>query len=369
MSSTNTTNGNNKPPVLVTGGSGYVGGHVVDQLLRAGYPVRTTLRASALANPARTGPLRRLADAVPGSQLELFEADLTKDDGAFDRAMAGCAIVFHVASPFLMPEQIKDARTQVYEPAIKGTELVLAAVNRTPSVSRVVLTSTVGAIFGDYVDVAEKMRDNTLSEDFFNTTSTLENNPYHFAKTEAEKLAWDTVAKQSRWSLVTINPGLVLGPPAALDAPPSDSGSLLLAREILGGTFFYGAPNFSFTFVDVRDVALAHVRAAELPAAAAGRRFILARPEMVSFQDMAVAVRARYPWRLWIPRHQVPDAAVRALGPFFGLTQDYIKKHLGVTFKVDNRRSVEELGIRYRDVSETVLDHYEALTQAGRAKK
>ncbi|MFI5954007.1 SDR family oxidoreductase [Cryptosporangium sp. NPDC051539] len=332
--------------VLVTGGTGFVAGHVVEQLLARGYDVRASVRSGA--GPAKRAGLRALSAEYPG-RLEVFEADLLVP-GAFDAAADGCRYVFHVASPFLMPEQIRDPTRDVLDPAVIGTRNVLAAVSRSPTVTRVVLTSTVGAIFGDYVDV-----DGVLSERSFNTTSTLENNPYHYAKTVAERLAWDAVRAQDRWSLVTINPGLILGPS---HTSASDSGSVFLMRELMSGYFFYGAPGFSFTFVDVRDVATAHVRAAEN--ASASGRYILAREEMVSFLEMARAIRERYPWRLHLPRHPVPDVAVRVLGPRFGLTQDYISKHLGIRFTVDNRRSVRELGIEYRPVAETVLDHYES---------
>lgn len=71
-------------------------------------------------------------------------------------------------------------------------------------------------------------------------------------------------------------------------------------------------------------MAAAHVSAAENPSASG--RYILARPEMV----------------------------------WFGLTPEYIRGHLGIRFAVDNHRSVEELGVSYRPVEETVLDHYES---------
>ena len=154
--------------------------------------------------------------------------------------------------------------------------------------------------------------------------------------------------------MVAVNPGLILGPSLT---PASESGSLFLMNELMSGYFFYGAPGFSFTFVDVRDVAAAHIHAAELESASG--RYILARPEMVSFSRMANIIRDRYPRRLLLPRHSVPDWVVRVLGPRFGLTKDYIRKHLGIRFAVDNRRSVEELGISYRSVEETVLAHYE----------
>lgn len=337
-------------PVLVTGGSGFVAAHLVRRLLERGYQVRASVRD--LAAGAKVEPLRRIGAAHPG-RLDLFEAELTRP-GAFDDAMAGCRFVFHVASPFLVLEQIRDARREVLEPAVRGTRNVIDSVNRTPSVERLVLTSTVGAIFGDYADVLE-MKDRVLTEEYFNTTSTLANNPYHYAKTVAEQAAWQAADAQQRWRLVVLNPGLILGPSLT---PASVSGSLFLMNELLSGYFFYGAPNFSFTFVDVREVATAHIRAAERDSAAG--RYILARPEMVSFARMSGIVRDRYPRRLLLPRHSVPDLAVRVLGPRFGLSQEYIRRHLGIRFAVDNRRSVEELGIVYRPVEETVLDHYES---------
>ena len=336
--------------VLVTGGTGFVASHLVSQLLDRGYTVRASVRS--LANEAKTGPLRRL-DADRRGRLELFEADLLTP-GSFDAAVAGCEYVFHVASPFLLPEQIKHTGSDVIGPAVAGTRNVIAAVEQAPSVRRLVLTSTVGAIFGDYIDVLG-MENQTLSERYFNTTSTPENNPYHYAKTVAEQQAWELARSQDRWSLVTVNPGLILGPSLV---PASESGSLFLMNELMAGYFFYGAPGFSFTFADVRDVAAAHVAAAENPAASG--RYIVARPEMVSMHEMALILRSAHPRRLLIPRHRVPDAAVRVLGPRFGLTQDYIAKHLGIRFAVDNSRSVAELGVAYRPVRQTMLDHYES---------
>ncbi|HYZ55231.1 MAG TPA: NAD-dependent epimerase/dehydratase family protein [Streptosporangiaceae bacterium] len=334
--------------VLVTGGSGFVASHLVEQLLARGYPVNATVRS--LANAPKAAPLLRLQDRHPG-MLQLFEADLLRP-GSFGAAMKDCRVVFHVASPFLMPERIKDGRKDVLEPAVQGMRNVLASINETRSVERLVLTSTVGAIFGDYIDVLS-MKDQTLSEDYFNTTSTLENNPYHYAKTVAEREAWAAAGEQDRWSMVSLNPGLVLGPSFT---PASDSGSLFLLDELLRGYFFYGAANFSFTVVDVRDLVLAHISAAE--DGSASGRYIVAHQEMYSFPQMANIIRDKYPRNYRIPRNTVPDWVVRILGPRFGLTQQYISNHLGIRFAVDNSRSIKELRVSYRPVAETVLDHY-----------
>lgn len=243
--------------VLVTGGSGFVGCHLVRRLLERGYSVRTTVRSTA--NAVKVQPLKEMQDRFPG-RLELFEADLLVD-GSFDEALKGCEVVFHVASPFFMPEKIKDGQRDMVEPALAGTRNVIGSVERTPTVLKFVFTSTVGAIFGDYADVLD-MKGQVLGEAYFNTTSTVGNNPYHYAKTVAEQAAWDAEKAQGRWRMVSVNPGLVLGPSLT---PASESGSLFLLEELFKGYFIYGAPDFSFTTVDVRDVADAHIAAAEKP--------------------------------------------------------------------------------------------------------
>ncbi|MFD9003629.1 NAD-dependent epimerase/dehydratase family protein [Streptomyces sp. NPDC059582] len=341
--------GDGAASVLVTGGSGFVGSHLVRRLLERGYRVRATVRSTA--DTARVGPLTAMKGAFPG-RLELFEADLLVR-GSFDEAMNGCRVVFHVASPFLMPEKIKDGRRDLVDPALLGTRNVLGSVERTPHVERLVLTSTVGAIFGDYADV-RGMDDQVLTEKYFNTTSTVDNNPYHYAKTLAERAAWEAEAAQDRWRMVSVNPGLVLGPSLT---PASRSGSLFLLDELFKGYFFYGAPDFSFTTADVREVADAHIAAAENPDAKG--RYIVAAQTMTSFHEMSLILRARHPRSLRLPRTALPHWPVRLLGPAFGLTQDYIRKHLGIRFRVDNSRSVHELGIDYRPVEETLLEHYE----------
>jgi nucleoside-diphosphate-sugar epimerase len=335
--------------VLVTGGSGFVACHLIQQLLTTGSTVHTTVRS--LDSTEKVRPLAELQKQYPG-RLKLFAADLLVP-GTFDAAMRFCTVVHHVASPFLLPEKIKNGRLEMLEPALQGTRNVLGSVDKTPSVIRVVMTSTVGAIFGDYIDVMD-MRDKTLSADYFNTSSTLENNPYHYAKVQAEKEAWTLCEKQSRWSLVTINPGLILGPSLT---PASESGSLFLLDEMFRGYFFYGMPDLSLTTVDVRDVAKAHINAARNPNAHG--RYILAEKQMTSFVEIASIVRCVHQRPYLLPRYRIPDALVRLIGPLFGLTPDYLRRHLGIRFAVDNQRSLDELNIRYRPITETLTDHYQ----------
>jgi nucleoside-diphosphate-sugar epimerase len=334
--------------VLVTGGGGFVASHLIEQLLAGGAHVRTTVRS--LGNAAKMLPLQELMRRYP-ERLRVFEADLLRE-GSFAAAMQECSLVFHVASPFMLPEKIKDGRRQMLEPALRGTQNVLASVNATETVRRVVFTSTVGAIFGDYIDVMSMPRQ-TLSEAHFNTTSSLTHNPYHYSKVMAEKEAWSIAERQNRWSLVSINPGLILGPSIT---PASESGSLFLLDEMLRGMFFYGMPDMGVTTVDVRDVALAHIRAATT--AGAKGRYILADARMVSFLEMAQMLSAVHRRPYLLPKRQIPGWLIKMAGPLFGLSQEYMRNHIGIRFAVDNRRSIEELGIVYRPLEETLQAHY-----------
>ena len=125
----------------------------------------------------------------------------------------------HTASPFLVGK-LHDPDEQVVRPALDGTRNVLGSVDRADSVKRVVLTSSASAIYGNNADMEGKR---CFTEDDWNTTSSLKDEPYAYAKTTAEREAWELSERQARWDLITIQPGLVVGP--ALTTA-SESGSL-----------------------------------------------------------------------------------------------------------------------------------------------
>ncbi|KAH7006834.1 hypothetical protein EDB80DRAFT_880356 [Ilyonectria destructans] len=95
--------------------------------------------------------------------------------------MNGFQGVYHIASPFLVPSQIKDGFKGCVEPALEGTRNVLESVNQTKSVTRVVLTSSISAIYGDSKDVLS-MRNETLSESYWNKSSSVTHYPYAYSK-------------------------------------------------------------------------------------------------------------------------------------------------------------------------------------------
>lgn len=191
-------------PVLVTGATGYVAGWVVKRLLDAGLAVHATVRDPS--DKRKTAHLRSL-EPVSG-RLRFFAADLLRS-GSFDEAMAGCQLVFHTASPYAV--SVRDPQKELVDPALLGTKNVLDSVNRTPSVGRVVLTSSCAAIYGDSADLAATPR-GVFDEQVWNTSSSLEHGPYSYSKVLAEREAWRMHDAQSRWQLVVVNPAAVMGP-------------------------------------------------------------------------------------------------------------------------------------------------------------
>jgi nucleoside-diphosphate-sugar epimerase len=358
---------------LVTGGSGYIGLHVVNSLLEAGWTVHATVRN--LQNGTKAQPLKSLADKHPG-KLRLFAADLLVAD-SFTEAMQGCSTVIHVASPFLVPDRVKNPDTDLIQPALEGTRNVLESVNKTESVKRVVLTSSgalqgldtivyatpysfnsndpaVGAMYGDAADVLQ-YENATLHEGCWNTTSSISHNAYQYSKTLAEKEAWKIAESQDRWDLVVICPGLVLGPSLS---PASDSGSLALIDQLLSGLLMVGVPALSWAVVDVRDVAAAHVRAAEVPEAKG--RYIVAESKTTSCLDLSKSFKRLHSKPRVLPTWTLPALVFRLFAPFAGVSQMWVTRNWGIDFSLDNSRGTKEFGIKYRPVEEMLRDHYEA---------
>ncbi|WP_370290011.1 NAD-dependent epimerase/dehydratase family protein [Nocardioides sp.] len=341
-------------PVLVTGGSGYLASWIVRQLLEDGRTVRATVRDSH--KPKGLEHLHALAEAHPG-RLTLHRADLL-DDGSFTEPMAGCELVVHTASPFIIGK-VKDPEAQLVRPALEGTRTVLASVEATPSVKRVVLTSSVVAIYGDNVDLAGRER---FTEDDWNTTSSVDHQPYPYSKTVAERLAWEMAGAQNRWDLVTINPGLILGPSLTT---ASASGSMTTMAHFVDLSMAAGAPQLTNSVVDVRDVARLHITAGDTPAAH-GRYIAVA--ECVSMLEMGRMLRGAFGNRLSFPTRELPKALIKLAAPTAGLTRRFVERNVGYPIAFDNSRTVAELGMTFRPVEQSVVEHFQQMIDDGLAK-
>lgn len=345
-------------PVLVTGATGYVAGWLVKRLLEAGLRVHATVRDPS--NEEKVAHLKKLAGSTPGT-LQLFRADLL-EMGSFAEAMKSCRVVFHTASPF--KTHVADPQTELVEPAQLGTRNVLEEAIREESVQRVVLTSSVAAIYGDNADLERTPR-GTFTEDVWNTSSSLAHAPYSYSKTVAEREAWTLAEQQSNWRLVVINPSLVMGP--GID-PRGTSESFTLIRQLGDGTMKGGVPDFGIGVVDVRDVAEAHFRAGFSPRAA-GRHIVSAHD--TSFVEMARLLARHYGDRYPIPTRQMPKWLVWLLGPLVNdaLTRRYVSRNVGYPFVADNSKSKELLGMEYRSLEESLTDFFEQMIESGQLHK
>ncbi len=343
-------------PVLVTGATGYVAGWVVKALLDAGVTVHAAVRDPDAS--ARVAHLVAMADAAPG-ELKLFAADLLTP-GAYTEAMRGCRVVIHTASPFT--RAVADPQRDLVDPAVLGTRSVLESASATPSVERVVLTSSIAAVYSDAIE-SERAPHGVLDESLWNTTASLTYEPYLYSKTLAEREAWRIADAQDRWRLVAVNPGMVLGP--ALNPDPT-SDSFTIMKMLGDGTMRFGGVRLPLPAVDVRDVARAHVAAAFLPDASG--RYLLCGHD-TDTMEMARLLRPRFGRALALPRFALPKPLVWAVGPLVTMQRRYVTRNIGHVLLVDNTRSREGLGVNYRPLWESLEDMAAQMIDRGAFKR
>lgn len=345
-------------PVLVTGATGYVAGWLVKRLLEEGFTVHAPVRDPNAA--AKIAHLEALAQTAPG-KIIFFKADLL-DDGSYAEAMEACEVVFHTASPFT--SKITDPQRDLVDPALIGTRNVLTTATNTPTVRRVVVTSSCAAIYGDNVDVA-KAPNQTLTEAQWNETSSLAHQPYFYSKTVAERAAWEIAEAQEQWRLVTINPSLVLGPGAAA---AHTSESFAVIKQLADGTMKPGAPPLEVGMVDVRDVAEAHMRAGFLPDAA-GRHITSAGT--MSFIQLGRALSAKLGPGWPFPKSELPKWLVWMIGPLASktVTRAFVEKNMGHPWRADNARAREALGVTFHDVVDAAAEMVRQMADSGQIRK
>jgi dihydroflavonol-4-reductase len=323
--------------VLVTGGSGFVAGWCIVELLRRGYTVRTTLR-----NPAREPAVRAAVASVTdaGDALSFYAADLTADSG-WDEAMAGCDFVLHVASP-LGADGAKDPAALI-APALDGTLRVLRAATNA-GVQRAVMTSAATAAT-PRLKGADSVSDETQ---WFDPEETIVG-AYRISKRLAERAAWDFMQQQRGTAFTTILPGAVFGPILSAE----NMGSVQVIGRLLQGRVG-GNPRLGFEVVDVRDLADVHIRAMTSPQSP-GERF-LATGEFLWMADISRVLREHLgDAARKVPTRALPDLVLRLVSLFDPgvrfLTPSLGRKHVHSTAKAQR-----VLGWQSRPATETLVD-------------
>jgi nucleoside-diphosphate-sugar epimerase len=330
--------------VLVTGGTGFLGGWCVAELMRRGFDVRTTVRNVAREPAVRATVEQAGADA--GDRLTVVAADLGSDAGWAD-AVAGCRGVLHVASPF-PPEQPKDP-DELIVPARDGALRVIKA-GLAAGVERIVMTSSVAAVRHGRPASADR----PYTEEDWTDPDDERRTPYVRSKTIAERAAWDHVrAAGAGERLATVNPGAIVGPVLNDD----HSFSLQAVKRLLDG--MPAAPRLGFTFVDVRDVADLHIRALTDPAAG-GERF-LATDGFLWVADVAAILRERLGDRAAkVPTRVAPNFLVRAMSVFDGGLRSIVGD-LGKSASYSSAKARERLGWQPRPIADSIADTGESL--------
>jgi nucleoside-diphosphate-sugar epimerase len=232
-------------------------------------------------------------------------------------------------------------------------------VNRTKSVKRVVLTSSIMAIYGDSQD-SQQAPHGKFDESYWNSSSSLSYQPYPYSKVMAEREAWriHDAPDNHGWSMVALNPALILGPSLT---PHTRSGSIPVLTTLASIRARLGVPNVVAPLVDVRDVARAHLLAGD-NSAASGRNILVA--ESVTLLQIAAHLRAGFPEH-GFPSRELPKWLAWLIGPMAGLERRFVSRNVGYPVTLDNARSRRELGMSYRPLAHTLCEHFQQLIDDG----
>jgi len=335
--------------VLVTGGTGFIAGHCILQLLEQGHRVRTTIRSLAKEAAAR----RALADAgmVHGANLAFVAADLLHDAGWVEAA-ADVDLVLHVASP-VQPGQVAN-EDDLIVPARDGALRVLRAA-RGAGVKRVVLTSAFHAVGWGHL-----RGDRVFTEKDWTIVDGPGVDAYGKSKTLAERAAWDFMtAEGGALELTTMLPVAVMG---AL-VGKAVSGANHIVQRMLEGAM-PGFPDLYIPIIDVRDVASAHI-AAMIHPGAAGERFLLSNGRALPMKEIGATIRASVGEAARrVPTRSIPSLALRLAAPFSSSVRPFVRD-LGHAKRTSNEKARRVLGWAPRDAHEAVEAAAKSMVQKG----
>jgi len=331
--------------VLVTGATGYIGLHCIHQLLNQGYEVNGSVRS-----PERKHEIINALNSYNTSteHLNLYTFNLTEDSG-WDEGMQGCDYLLHVASPISLEHTDEEYFVQ---PAVDGVKRALRFAKK-HNVKKVVLTSSVAAIF----DTLEKKT--SFDESDWSDPNNPSISAYSKSKTLAERAAWEFVKDEKYpFELAVINPALVVGASISGDIGESNK-----AVEMVASGRMPVAVPLMFGYVDVRDVAAAHILAMQTPASN-GERFALVEKDLW-YTDVAKILRENGFDKA--PTIGIPVWLAKILANFnkeLKLTLPY----LGRKRSIKNTKAREILGWNPRPAEESIIDIANQMKDLGMLK-
>ena len=291
--------GPSEGPVAVTGAAGYIGSHVVKNLVEAGYTVRASVRDASRKD--KTEFLLAMNDLGEGS-VEIFEADLLQaTNGAYDGVFAGCSAVFHVAADLRTdPAYGKGSQQQTYDAIMDGTKGVLASCRKARTVKRVMYTSSCAAVFWGSEGGRDPSGREFTEDDWSGLGSAdelwnVEKRAYAKGKVDAEKYgyAW---GEETGIDVVSNMPSHVLGP--ILSKTQNNVWQKRIGWTLSGQIAHETPMNNLWNIIDVRDIAQAQRLMATSNVAKNGSRYILSATDEsgeLTQQELLDTLRELYP--------------------------------------------------------------------------
>lgn len=317
--------------VLVTGATGFIGLHCIQQLLDQGYAVNGTLRSMQRESEVRQSLEKHNTSS---ENLTLYPVDLMSDEG-WDEAMTGCDYLLHVASPFVLSNETEDF---FVKPAVEGALRALKFADK-HNIKKVVLTSSFAAV-GDTFDGTE-----SFNETHWSDTTNSKMSFYAKSKTLAEKAAWNYVKENdTNLKLTVINPVGVLGPSLSDDVGISNS----MVLRMLNGSM-PALAKIHIGIVDVRDVAKAHILAMK-NTESDGERFIVSEKEMWMHEIAAVLNGGGYK----APEKNMPNLLLKVMAVFKSDLVT-ISKMAGKKRDCDTTKAIDVLGWRPIRAEDSIL--------------
>lgn len=320
--------------VLVTGASGYIALHCISELLKKGYAVKGSLRNLDREEEVRSSIKKEVTD----DKLEFCKLNLLSDDGWQD-AMQGCDYLLHMASPFITYEPKNE--DDLIRPAEEGTLRALKFA-KDAGVKKVVLTSSVAAIaYGHEKSICGPSDWSDINQNI---------GAYTKSKTIAERAAWNFInsQEQKNMTMTTIHPGLVLGPLLSNDI---DGASADIMNKLITGQF-PGNPNLNFTIVDVRDVALLHVKAISSDESN-GKRCLTTSKDYLHMSKLSSILREGGYKKA--PSKNIPNFIVKFLA-LFSSEMKGVARNLDRKYEVDISETISLFNWKPIEIKKTILD-------------
>ncbi|KAG2734039.1 hypothetical protein G9P44_003564 [Scheffersomyces stipitis] len=326
--------------ILVTGSTGFIGAHCVKQLLQEGYKVRAALRSKSKAD-------RLMRSVERKYQLSLsfaFISDIT-DLKSMQKAVVGCDGILHLASPYTYA--VTNFVDELLTPAVKGTTTVMEAAINEPKVKRVVITSSFAAVYdaskGMQPGVVLTERDFSplLWDDGANTSDVAV--AYRASKIVAERAAWDFIEeKHPNFDIAVLCPPMVYGPlmnTLLLDSIASlNFSNQGIWKMCTSSSLDEVPPTKGPVWVDVRDLANAHIKALITPGAS-NQRFMVSAGDFCN-QEIADILREKLPKKL------ADNIPIGEPG----------RRITGSHFTTDSTKAIKVLGVHFGRFEDAVLD-------------